>query len=82
MKVVFTTVEVSDAEKDSKRRFSHRGRLLMLVKACLSTVKVCKHSLHHCRSLLKDVLTCLSAGKDSKRRFSHRGRLLMLVKTC
>ena len=52
----------------------------MLVKACLSTVEVCKRSFHHCRSLLKNVLACLCPGKDSKRCFSHRGRLLMLVK--
>ena len=65
-----------------KNRFSHRGRLLMLVKACLCTVKVCKCSFHHFRSLLNNVMACLSAGKDSKRRFSHRGRLLMLVKAC
>ena len=52
----------------------------MLVKACLSTMKVCKRSFHHCRSLLKNVLAILSAGKDSKLRFSRRGRLLMLVK--
>ena len=68
--------------KDSKRRLSHRGRLLMLVKACLSTVKVCERRFHHFRSTLKNEKACLSAGKDSKRRFSHRGRLLMLVKDC
>ena len=33
--------------KDTKRRFSQRGRLLMLVKACLSTVKVSKHRFTH-----------------------------------
>ena len=48
------------AGNDSKLHFSHRGRLLMLVKACLSTVKVCKRSFHHCRSLLKNVLAYLS----------------------
>ena len=53
-----------------------------LVKACLSTVKVCKRSFHHFRSLLKNVMASLRAGKDSKHRFSHRGRLLMLVKAC
>ena len=54
----------------------------MLVMACLSTVKVCKRSFHHCRCHLKNVLDGLSAGRDSKHRFSHRGRLPMVVKSC
>ena len=54
----------------------------MIVQACLSTVKVCKRSFHQCRSPLKNVLACLSAGIDLKRHFRHRGCLLMLVKAC
>ena len=52
----------------------------MLVKACLCAVKVCKRSFHNCRSLVKNVLACLSAGNDTTRRFIHRGRLLILLK--
>ena len=66
--------------KVPKHRFTQRR--ILVVQASLGTVKVCKRSFHHCGSLLKNVLACLSAGKDSKRRFSHRGRLLMLVKAC
>ena len=65
-----------------KTSFYNRGRFIMLVKSCSNSVKVCKRSFHHCRSLPKNVLVCFSVGKDSKRRFNHRGRLLMLVKAC
>ena len=68
------------AGKDPKRRFSRHRRLVMLVKAHLGTVKVCKHRYRHRGSLLKLMYSCLSAGKDSKHCFSHRGGLLILVK--
>ena len=60
----------------------------MLVKSCLSTVKVSQHRFTQRRSLVKLVQACLgkvkvckrSEVKDTKHRFSHRGCLLMLVK--
>ena len=64
-----------------KHRFSHRGGLLMLVKACLSTVKVSKHCFTHRRSLVKLVQACLSTVKVRKRSVYHCRSLLKLMQT-
>ena len=58
--------------KVCKHRFNHRGSLLQLMLAYLSTVKVCKR-FNHRGPLLKLVQAYLSAVMVSKRRFHHRG---------
>ena len=44
--------------------YNHRGSLLNLVLAYLSTVKVFKPRFNHRGSLLKPMQACLSVGKD------------------
>ena len=58
--------------KVCKRRFNHRGPLLKLAQANLSTGMVSKRGFNHRGSFLKLVQAFVSVGKDSKRRFNHR----------